>query len=168
MSTIRVFQIAVRVGWGMGEIRNFTERGEFLTGWNEPGEKWFWQFEPFSKLKVAFRECWTSIKIKINITCVSKGYKIKTKMEQKQWLQLKMLFLLGYDLKNVVYGEGGRTLLLLGDGIEIWWRGDLLGGIFLGGEGRSKFSAGVGGTPHSHPPSPLGKTLTIENGQILL
>ena len=79
-----------------------------------------------------------------------------------------MLFLLGYDLKNVVYGEGGRNLLLLGDGIEIWWRGDLLGGIFLGGEGRSKFSAGVGGTPHPHPPSPLGKTLTIENGQILL
>ena len=30
---------------------------------------------------------------------VSKDYEIKTKMEQEQWLQLKMLFLLGYILK---------------------------------------------------------------------
>ena len=29
--------------------------------------------------------------------CVSKEYEIKTKMEQEQWLQLKMLFLLGYN-----------------------------------------------------------------------
>ena len=35
------------------------------------------------------------------MTCVSKEYEIKTKMEQKQWLQLKMLFLLGYNLKIV-------------------------------------------------------------------
>ena len=42
--------------------------GNFLTGWKEPEEEWFWQFEPFSKLKTAFREYWTSIKIKINMT----------------------------------------------------------------------------------------------------
>ena len=36
------------------------------------------------------------------MTCVSKEYEIKTKMEQEQWLQLKMLFLLGYDLQNFV------------------------------------------------------------------
>ena len=36
------------------------------------------------------------------MTCVSKEYEIKTKMEQEQWLQLKMLFLLGYNFKNVV------------------------------------------------------------------
>ena len=29
-------------------------------------------------------------------------YEIKTKMEQEQWLQLKKLFLLGYNLKNVI------------------------------------------------------------------
>ena len=32
------------------------------------------------------------------MTCVSKEYEIKTKMEQK-WLQLKMTLLLGYNLK---------------------------------------------------------------------
>ena len=35
------------------------------------------------------------------MTCVSKEYEIKTKMEQEQWLQLKLLFLLGYILKIV-------------------------------------------------------------------
>ena len=35
------------------------------------------------------------------MTCLSKEYEIKTKMEQEQWLQLKMLFLLGYNLKIV-------------------------------------------------------------------
>ena len=39
--------------------------------------------------------------MKINMTCVSKEYEIKTKMEQEQWLQLKKLFLLGYNLKIV-------------------------------------------------------------------
>ena len=68
----------------------------------EPEEEWFWQFKPFSKLKTAFREYWTSIKIKINMICVSKEYEIKTKMEREQWLQLKMLSLLVYNLKTVV------------------------------------------------------------------
>ena len=36
------------------------------------------------------------------MTCVSKEYEIKTKMEQQQWLQLKMLFLLGCNMKIVV------------------------------------------------------------------
>ena len=31
------------------------------------------------------------------MTCVPKEYEIKTKMEQEQWLQLKMLFLLDYN-----------------------------------------------------------------------
>ena len=35
------------------------------------------------------------------MTSVSKEYEIKTKMEEEQWLQLKMLFLLGYNLKIV-------------------------------------------------------------------
>ena len=36
------------------------------------------------------------------MTYVSKEYEIETKMEQEQWLQLKILFLLGYTLKIVV------------------------------------------------------------------
>ena len=52
--------------------------------------------------KTAFCEYWTSIKIKINMTCVSEVYEIKTKMEQEQWLQLKiMLCLLSYNLKII-------------------------------------------------------------------
>ena len=36
------------------------------------------------------------------MTEMSKEYQIKTKMEQEQWLPLKMLFLLGYNLLNIV------------------------------------------------------------------
>ena len=43
------------------------------------------------------------------MTCVSKEYEIKTKKEQEQWLQLKMLFVVGYNL-NIVSG-----------GIDFWW-----------------------------------------------
>ena len=87
---LRVFQIAVM---GSG--------GNFFTGWREPEEDWFWQFKPFSKLKTAFCKYWTLIKIKINMTCVSKEYQIKKKMEQELCVQLKILFLLGYNLKIV-------------------------------------------------------------------
>ena len=83
--------------------------GDFFTGWRELEEEWFWQFEPFSKLKTTFCEYWTAIKIKINMTCVPKVYEIE-KMEQKQWLQLKMLFLLGYNLK-IVGGGGDKNLV---------------------------------------------------------
>ena len=48
-------------------------------------------------LKTDFWEYWTSFKIKIGMACVSKQYEIKTKMEHEQWLQLKILFLLGYN-----------------------------------------------------------------------
>ena len=33
------------------------------------------------------------------MTCIYKEYEIKTKMMQKQWLQLKMEFLGGYNMK---------------------------------------------------------------------
>ena len=68
----RFFQIVVRGGGG---------RGDFVTRWWEPAE-WFWWFKAFSKLKTAFCEYWTSIKIKINVTCVPKEYETKTKMVQ--------------------------------------------------------------------------------------
>ena len=41
---------------------------------------------------------------------MSKEYEIKTKMEPEWWIQLKMLFLLGYNLKIVIewgVGVGG-------------------------------------------------------------
>ena len=66
-----------------------TAGDNFFTGWWEPKEKWFWQFKPFSKLKTTFYEYWTSIKIKISMTCVWKEYEIKTKMVQAQCLHLK-------------------------------------------------------------------------------
>ena len=46
------------------------------------------------------------------MTWVSKEYEIKTKMEPEWWTQLKMLFLLGYNLKIVIEceGEGGGVL----------------------------------------------------------
>ena len=100
--------------------------GDFFTGWRELEEEWFWQFEPFSKLKTTFCEYWTAIKI--NMTCVSKVYEIE-KMEQEQLLQLKMLFLLGYNLKFFLGGGGG---------IKIWW-----GDFSISGE-ISKFLVGGG------------------------
>ena len=68
---------------GGGGIRNIAG-GNFFAGWWEPGEEWFWRFEPFSKLKTVFCKYWTSIKIKISMTCVSKKYEIKTTMVQEQ------------------------------------------------------------------------------------
>ena len=94
----RVFHIVKRGG---GVNRKFWESDNFFTGWQEPEER-FWPFEPSSKLKTAFCEYKTSIKIKISMTCVYKEYEIKTKMLREHWLQLKMKFLLGYEMKIVI------------------------------------------------------------------
>ena len=78
--------------------------GDFFTRWWGPEEEWFWRYENFSKLKTAFCEYWTSNKIKISMTCISKEHEIKTKMVQEQWLQLKMtVFLLVW----IHFWEGG-------------------------------------------------------------
>ena len=69
---------------------------------------------------------------------MSKEYEIETKIEQQQWLLLKMLFLLGYNLQIYLMQEGG--------GIDIWWKG-----IFLGGGGISKFLDGGRGLPPLSP-----------------
>ena len=42
--------------------------------------------------------------------CVSKEYKIKTKMVQEQWLQLKMMFLFFWSWTDFWW-----------EGIKIWW-----------------------------------------------
>ena len=66
----RVLHRAVRMGW-VRAIRNFAG-GDFFTGRLEPQDGWFWWFKPFSKLKTAFCEYWTSIIIKISMIYVSK------------------------------------------------------------------------------------------------
>ena len=77
----------------------------------------------------------------------NKEYEIRTKMEQKQWRQLKMLFLLGYN------GGRGSWILVVGEKNL----GSLLGVFFNvgGGGGRrhmTKLLAGGRGASH-HPPS---------------
>ena len=36
------------------------------------------------------------------MTCVYKQYEVKIKMVQEQWLQLKMIFLLGFNMEIVI------------------------------------------------------------------
>ena len=85
----------LRKGWGN---RKFYLRAEFFYWVKRTRGEVILTIRTFFKLKTAFCEYWTSIKIKINM---SKEYEIK-KMEQEQWLQLKMLLLLGYNLKIVI------------------------------------------------------------------
>ena len=56
----------------VGGSRKFYWGKIFFTKWRELQEEWFWWFEPFSKLKTTFCEYWISIKMKINMTSVSK------------------------------------------------------------------------------------------------
>ena len=91
-------------GWGVAKLPWLGESEillgrNFFTGWWECEEDLFLQFKLFLELKTPFYEYWTSVKIKISMTCVSKDYEIKTKIVQEQWLQLKKTFLLGYNLK---------------------------------------------------------------------
>ena len=62
----------VKVGRGEKYSEHFENfaAGNFFTGWWKPEEESFLQFEPSSKLKTAFCEYWTSIKIKLTMTCV--------------------------------------------------------------------------------------------------
>ena len=67
---------------------------------------------------------------------MSTEYESKTKMEQEQWLQLKVLFLLGYNQ------------LLFSGGIVFWWGGGGGGGgggFFVGGGGWGGGGGGGGG-----------------------
>ena len=42
-------------------------------------------------------------KIKISMTCEHKEYEVKIKVVQEQWLHLKMKFLLGYNMKIIIW-----------------------------------------------------------------
>ena len=134
----------------VGGIRNFT--GGRVTRWREPEEEWFWWFEPFSMLKTAFHECWTSIKIKINMTCVLREYKIKTKMEQGQWLQLKCCFywVITFNYKYII-NITINNCCLVGGGELTSGGGESTRGIFLGA-GGNKFSASWRDSSPPFPP----------------
>ena len=56
----------------------------------------------FIKAKTIYCKYSTSIKIKLTMTCMYKEYEAKIKMVQEQWLQLKMKFLLDYNMKIVI------------------------------------------------------------------
>ena len=71
--------------------------GEFFY-WVVGSDKWFCQIESFSKLQTTFYIYWTSIKVKISMTCKYKVYEVKIKIVQEQQLYLKMKFLLNYNL----------------------------------------------------------------------
>ena len=43
------------------------------------------------------------------MTFVSKECEVKTKMIEEQWQQLKMMFLLDFDLKIIIYWRGEFT-----------------------------------------------------------
>ena len=118
-----------------GRIINFAGGGEFfhrviLTIWT------------FFK---AFCEYWTSIKIKISMTCAYKEYEIETKMVQERWIQLKWSFywVITWELLFSDGGRGGGGIKLWWEGIKILWRGEPTGGDFPWcGAGIKNFSAG--------------------------
>ena len=80
--------------------------------WWESDKEWFCTFEPSSKLKTGFCKYWTSIQIKISMTCMYKDYKFEIKMVQEQWLQQKWS----------LYGARIWKLLSRG-GTKLWWGG---------------------------------------------
>ena len=96
-------------------------------------------------MKTAFCEYWTSINIKISITCVYKEHEIKTKMVQEQWLQIKMKLT--------------WKMLFSAREINLWWEekkfggGSLMRGIFLGLGEMNKFWLLQGACPHRPRPS---------------
>ena len=87
-----------------------------------------WWFEHFSKLKTALREYWPWIKNKFSKTWMSKEYEIKSKLVQKQWLQLRIKSLLGYNFETcyLVCREEGAMNISEGWShfwlvVKIWW-----------------------------------------------
>ena len=110
----------------------------------EPEEEWFWPFKPFQSEKQLSLNIGHHLKSKL-VWPASKEYEIETKMVHEQWMQLKMKFLLGYNLKI----------------IKLWWKDKKNGEFFQVGmdRGRSKFSLVGGGIPcqinQSMTPLPL-------------
>ena len=130
ITVYRVFQIAVLGGgWGkfppVGGIRIFAGEDFLIRIFffsQQPEEKGFWQFKPFSKLKTAFCSIlWIlnhQLKSKLEWPVCQKSLKLKQKWYIRQWLQLKMTFLLGYNLKCGGFFQVGE------------WANFLVGGDF--------------------------------------
>ena len=91
-----------------------TAGGISLRGAEESEEESFWRLENFLKLKTAFCEYWTSIKIKISMICVLKEYEIKTNKNGTGTITTAknvFIFLLGW-------------IDFWWEGIKIWWGGN--------------------------------------------
>ena len=108
----------------------FYDQPKIAPSWGEEDWKFYriedtifqWPFKPFSKLKTTGKS-WTSIKIKISMTCVYKEYEVKIKMANEQGLQLKMNFYWiitcnCYLVGGLNFGEGGNKSLVGG----IYWK----------------------------------------------
>ena len=107
MLLIRVFQIALRSVGGITLVEGklgfvlestFTKGGLFSAG-EHLRRSAFDHLNHFQIKTTSFWKYRTS-------TCVYKEYKVKVKMVQEQWLQLKMKFLLVYYMKMFIEWEG--------------------------------------------------------------
>ena len=85
MGNSEFFQIVLRGTRNSpsGAMGNFAE-GEFFLLSGNLARSYNDYSNLFSKLKRTFCKYWTSIKIKISMTCVYKEYEIKIKMVQQQ------------------------------------------------------------------------------------
>ena len=77
------------------------------------------------------------------------------KMVQEKIIQLKVNFLLGYNMKAVIQREGNKILLGRGEKSTGW--------NFLGGKGMSKLLTGGGTPPFSLPRGEIPEKLPSNN-----
>ena len=106
---IRIFQIALKRGGGF--LPQW--RKSFLLG----GGNLRSGFDSFSKLKTTFCQYWTSIKIKISMTCMFKEYEVYNGI--RVMTTTKMKFLVCYNMEIVIWWEGIN--LWWARGIKVWW-----------------------------------------------
>ena len=95
---VRALCVCVGGGGGTGNWKFYLGRGNFLSGgWNLRRSDFDHSklFQGYQQLSVNV-EYW--LKSKLAWHLVYKEYKVKI-MVQEQWLQLKMKFLLGYNMK---------------------------------------------------------------------
>ena len=76
-------------------------------------------------------------------------------MVQEKIIQLKVNFLLVYNMKAVIQREGNKILLGRGEKSTGW--------NFLGGKGMSKLLTGGGTPPFSFPRGKIREKLSVNN-----
>ena len=111
---------------------------EIFIGCWESDEGYFWLLKPFSKLKTRLCKYWTSIKIKISMTCVCKEYEIKINWSNdyrwkwsSYWIATWKLLFSGEGLNGEIFpgGEewahfrllGGFSPIHLSSENLVWW-----------------------------------------------